>query len=392
MRERGVWKVRLLLGVALVLSVAVMIWGPSCAEAERELREIANQGANAKVPWEVDVDRGLQWAARLNAGLLLVLLVTAGFWWRPHSPGRDRGEDSGRKAVRLPRWTGWAMLGLVALGLGLRLPLASKSLWWDELWTIRQCSHGSWKPDPKAQAEGSDAWKFSPTTWKRCAFYYQKPTNHVPMSLLQKASLTLHDQLAGERRVGEFSDLAARAPALLLSAISLLLAGGVVWQWTRSPGASLVAMATLAVHPMAIRYGVDARGYALVMPLVLSGLMAGTLLVRDGGRHGGLWMWLGLNQCVWLWAFPHGLLDVLLMTLALAGLLWRAHRNWGDRLTVMRRLVFSHVLAARAGWARKTRGISWMRGFSRTRWRNWARDCAGWSPLRRWRGARDWWA
>ena len=343
MKETGVWKVRLLLGAALGMSLAVVLWGPSYGEAARELQEIVGSGTDRKVPWEVDADRGLQLAARFNAVMLLVLLMTARWWWRPLSEVQNadrRGLFSG-----LPRWTLVVMLALVGLGVGLRLPLAARSLWWDELWTIRQCSHGTWKQDSEPQESGAEGWKFSPTTWKRCAFYYQKPTNHVPMSLLQKASLTAHDAVTSGREAGTFSDLTARVPALILSALSLLLLGGVAWQWTRSAGAVLGAVAVLAAHPMAIRYGVDARGYALVMPLVLSGCLAGTLLVRSGGRDGRLWLWLGLNQCLWLWAFPHGVVDVLLMTLVLGWLLWRSQRSGADRLAVVLRLVFSHGLA-----------------------------------------------
>ena len=338
MKESGIWKLRLLLAIAFGLSLAVVVWGPSYHEATLKLQQTMQAGL--KVPWEVDVDRGLQLSARINAVILLILWLSARFWWRPVNGAVKTSE---RVIPHMPRWAWVALFLMVGIGVGLRLPLASKSLWWDELWTIRQCSHGSWKLDPKA--EDAQAWKFSPTSWKRCAFYYQKPTNHVPMSLMQKASLTVHARLAGEREPGEFSDLAARVPSLALSAITLVLAGLLVWHWARSSVAMLVTVAVLAVHPMAIRYGVDARGYALVMPLVLSGLLAGTRLVRSGGGNGRLWLWLGLNQCIWLWAFPHAVLDVLLMTLALGALLWCKQPSLADRSAVMLRLIFSHLLA-----------------------------------------------
>ena len=149
----------------------------------------------------------------------------------------------------------------------MRVPLASKSLWWDELWVIRQSSHGSWKVDEKAAEEG--ALKFSPTTWKRCAFYYQKPTNHVPMALWQKASLEVWRAVSGAPR-SEFSDLAARVPALVLSGVTIFLVGWLLWVWGAGWVGALGGAMLFAVHPMAIRYGVDARAYALVMPLAIS--------------------------------------------------------------------------------------------------------------------------
>jgi hypothetical protein len=173
-----------------------------------KVEALTAEATKPKIPWELDVAVGIQLAARLNLVLLGLLMVTAGFWWRAWvRPPREQA-----LAVRapLPRWLVPAVLGVVVLGTALRLPLAQKSLWWDELWVIRQCSHGQWQEDAKAATPG--ALKFSPTSWKRCAFYYQKPTNHVPMSLLQKASLTLVQPLLGQP-TGEFSDLVARLPA-----------------------------------------------------------------------------------------------------------------------------------------------------------------------------------
>ena len=60
----------------------------------------------------------------------------------------------------------WPRALLLALTLAafarVAYDLGGKSLWWDETWVIRQCSHGSWKPDKK----NPDELKFSPTTWK----------------------------------------------------------------------------------------------------------------------------------------------------------------------------------------------------------------------------------
>jgi hypothetical protein len=281
---------------------------------------------------------GIQSAAFFNSVVLLLLILTARWWLRPW---RAEPVSAGGK-VRTPssKVVIFGLLVVTLIGTGLRLPLASKSLWWDELWAIRQCSHGSWKVD--AKSEDPEAMRFSPTTWKRCAFYYQKPTNHVPMSLLQKASLDLARKVSGGPR-HEFSDLAARVPALILSAGAVFLTGWLLLAWGAGPVGALAGALLLAVHPTAIRYGVDARGYALVMPLVLSALLIGTRLVRSGGRDSLAWIGLAVNQCVWLWAFPHGVLDVAVMTLVLAVLLVRAQSNGADRVAVCVRLVVAHV-------------------------------------------------
>lgn len=333
----SVKRVRVVLGVLLSVTLGVMAMAPSARKASEKIKALEAANPEGKVPWEWDVDVGIQLAALISAVVLLGLLLTVQWWLRPWVGGV-------RVERRRPMVRGvmWGLLGMVVLGVGMRVPLASKSLWWDELWVIRQSSHGSWKVDEKATEEG--ALKFSPTTWKRCAFYYQKPTNHVPMALLQKASLGVWRAVSGAPR-SEFSDLAARVPALVLSGVTIFLVGWLLWVWGAGWVGALGGALLFAVHPMAIRYGVDARAYALVMPLAISALLAGTRLVRLGGRDHLGWVWLALNQCVWLWAFPHGVVDVLVMTVVLAVLLGLAQSNFRDQVAVWLRLLVAHVVS-----------------------------------------------
>lgn len=339
---------RLALAALLLGALWLLLGGPSLGSNWARVQAFIEANPDAKVPWELDANVGIQLAASANIVLLSLLLLTCGWWLRPFSaaPRRQETRAPQTPAGPLPRALLWGLAAVVLLGTALRLPLASRSLWWDELWSIRQCSHGSWKLENGDGAEAQPAaWKFSPASWKRCAFYYQKPTNHVPMSLLQKAGLDLWRAVSGAPRHA-FDDLAARLPTLGLSALSLVLMGCLLRAWGASTPAILLGAGLLALHPMAIRYGVEARGYALVIPLALSALLAATRLLRRGGRDGWGWAWLGLNQGLWLWAFPHGLLDVLVLTLALALLLMLAQVNARDRLTVCLRLGFAHLLAA----------------------------------------------
>lgn len=339
MSEQGwavsVRRVRVVLGVLLAASLGVMAMAPSPWKALEKIKGLVAGNPEAKVPWEWDVDVGISLAALINGVVLLGLLFMVPWWLRPWT-----GEVRMERRRPMERGVLWGLLAMVVLGVGMRVPLATKSLWWDELWVIRQSSHGSWKVDEKSGEE----MKFSPTSWKRCAFYYQKPTNHVPMALLQKASLEVWRGLSGAPR-SEFNDLAARVPALMLSGATIFLVGWLLWAWGAGWVGTLGGVALFAVHPMAVRYGVDARAYALVMPLAISALLAGTRLVRLGGRDAVGWGWLAVNQCVWLWAFPHGVLDVLVMTVVLAALLGWAQSNMRDRVTVWLRLLVAHVIS-----------------------------------------------
>lgn len=378
---------RLALTACLLGCILLLLTGPSLGSNWARVQAFIEANPDAKIPWELDANTGIQLAACANIVLLSLLLLTTSWWLRPFTappktaagradtgyasplvglcnperatqsllPDLLSGAPSLPQAInappqapvksRLPRHLLWGVLVILLLGTAVRLPLASRSLWWDELWTIRQCSHGSWKFDEGNGADKPAAWKFTPASWKRCAFYYQKPTNHVPASLLQKAGLDFWRALSGAADHA-FSDLAARVPFLFLSALSLFLVVVLLRAWGAPVSAALLGSALLALHPMAVRYGIEGRGYALVIPLVLGSLLAATRLLRRRGRDG--WGWASLACChlVWLWAFPHGLLDVLVMSLGLAILLALAQANWRDRATVWLRLALAEILAA----------------------------------------------
>lgn len=321
----------LIIALLALFEVCILVFGPDLKVARAKIAATPDD-----VPWEADVDVGLHVGAMINLGFLVLLAITSRFWVRSFSSEAPKTE-----VIRASTKWFWPLVLLaVVAGTALRLPLASRSLWWDECWVIRQCSHGTWKPDKKNPQELS----FSPTTWKRCAFYYQKPTNHAPMSLAQKTSLTTWRSFTGAPD-HDLSDLAARVPSLLASALAVVLMAWLLRLWGR-PGVGVMAGLLLAVHPWHMRYGVDARAYALVVPLCLSALAAATLLLQSKGRKTGPWIWLGLNQFIWLWAYPNALLDVALMFVILAWILIREQSSAADRWAVSSRLVVSHIAAA----------------------------------------------
>ena len=249
--------VRILLVALLALEGALLLFGPQSRDHLPAIQSAL--AANGKPEWWDDAAMGIRYAAWINLALLILLLLTSKHWTRPLSSSIEHPASS----VQRPRWF-WPLVILALLTcLGLRLPLASKSLWWDEAWVVQQVSHGKWRPDPKQV----DGFKFMAHDWKRCAFYYQKPTNHAPMSLAQKASFNVWRMITGSPRT-EFSDLAARAPALLTSCAAVILLALLLRSWGR-PGAGVLAGLLLVVHPWYIRYGVDARAYALVVPLAI---------------------------------------------------------------------------------------------------------------------------
>jgi hypothetical protein len=120
-----------------------------------------------------------------------------------------------------------------------------------------------------------------------------------------------------DARPGEFSDLAARMPALLASIAAVVLLALLMKQWGY-PGAGAVAAFLLALHPWHIRYGVDARGYALVVPLCIAGMFAVTRIFQTRGYNLLPWVAWGAIEFLWLWAYPNAAIDVAVLNLVLA--------------------------------------------------------------------------
>ena len=329
--------VRILLIVLIVLEGALLIFGP---QAKDHLPAVQEALATKEKPdWWDDAALGVRYAAWINLALLLALLATAQWWARPLASAASQISNLKSQISSLPRWFWPAVLLAAAACLALRLPLASKSLWWDESWVVYQVSHGKWRPDTKQPGK----LKFQAHDWKRCAFYYQKPTNHVPMALAQKTSLSLWSSMTGAPK-GALSELAARAPALLASCAAVVLLALLLAQWG-FPGAGVAAALLLAAHPWHIRYGVDARAYALVVPLCLGGLLAVTRLFQTRGVAVLPWVAWGAVEFVWLWAYPNAALDVAVLNLVIAGrLLWDKEVRWKG----MARLAITNVCAAMA--------------------------------------------
>ncbi len=327
---------RVLISLLILGEVAIVVLGPDAKAARHALAE-AKTGNDVVSRWEPDADIGIHTAALLNIGLLVVLAATAGWWTRPFETSLDE-DDLPRRS----RGTWWQKLAAPAVVLLFATlygasSFATKSLWWDEMWAVKQCSLGTWKPDKKNPGE----LKFQPTTWKKCAFYYQKPTNHAPMSVLQKTCLSLWQKVA-HKKPFEFNELVIRAPALIASGIAMVL----LLRLCGLAGGLPVMAFLLYLHPMHLHYGVDARAYALIVPLCLSAILAERRIIFRKGRTLWPWIWLALNQAAWIWTYPNAVLDVLVLFIVLGVYLWRGQNSPKDRVTAMLRLLVCHVFAA----------------------------------------------
>jgi len=330
--SRPVVLVRALLGLLVLAELTVILNGPDVEKAKAAVQSAV--AATTQPPWESLADVGIHLAAWINLVLLVLLAVLAPLWMRPFVKPVDADDLPPPRPWWKRLWIPAAVL-LFAFWYG-STSFAGKSLWWDELWSMRQVTHGQWKE----AKDNPDELVFSDPSWKRTFFYYAKPTNHSVMSVAQRLSLDGWRWITGAPE-HEFSDLAARLPSLLASGLAVVLlfrligiARGVAW-----------LAVLLALHPWHLRYGVEARAYALIVPLCLSGILASRKVIATRGRNWKTWAWLAINQGIWVWTFMLSAIDVGVLFLITGIFLWKKETHSRDRITVLMRHVVAHVFA-----------------------------------------------
>lgn len=326
-----------LLGLILLAlgEIGLLRYGPDGLAARAAVE--AALAAGGRPHWEDLADMGLHFAGWINLGILVLLMLTR-CWWMRSLPERMEAKPAPppRAGWRHQRWR-WCGVLLAVGGFAWyygESSFAKKGLWWDEIWALKQASHGQWKEDKKNPGE----LVFAPTSWKRCAFYYPKPTNHALQSLLQKATL-LGWQKATGAAPHEFKEIIVRLPSLIASGVAVVL----MLRLVGVMGGVLTMGLLLALHPWHLRYGVDARAYPLIVPLVLATLLTAQRVISDRGRSVLGWVGLTLSLTLWAYSFMPAWAAIGLLFWVMAFFLWRGEKLWRDKMTVLLRLSVAYA-------------------------------------------------
>jgi hypothetical protein len=277
------------------------------------------------------------WAAAVNAALCVLLLATSRLW------AEDEAEPLAARCPsrrRLPALTVACLLGACALAGALRWPLAHKSVWWDEAWSIRQVLVGTLEPVP----EQPERLHYEPVPWSYTLWYYRKPTNHVLYSVAARTSLAGWRAATGAKPY-EWDAFALRLPAFASALLAVFLLGLLVHD-LGFPRAAPFAAALLAIHPWHLRFGADGRGYAF---MVLFAITAAWFLLhglRDGRWR--YWLGYGASQLALLWVHPLALYFPVALGAAGALGIWLGPGAPADRRLRLGRFVAANVLAGMA--------------------------------------------
>ena len=288
--------------VLAIMLLCRYFWGQAPKDLGKVLKEIeAAHAAGDLASAEDYFKASLPRLAKVHFFVCWALLI-AGPWL------------SGKPAVQVAevpkpssRWL-WVVTGLmIAVSAWLNAPRLSHSFWNDEEWTARRLVVGEFQ-------EGG---KLKKPSWNRTFFFYIDPNNHPMFSVLARLSYSLVS-VPQEKVEFAFREWPVRLPAYLFG-----LGGLAALAWLATviglPRAGIIAVVWMALHPWHVRYGGDARGYALLLAL----LPLSTALVWRALEKGSLngWLAFGLSEFLVLWTYPGALYFVVVLNAVACGMM-----------------------------------------------------------------------
>ncbi|MBW2240698.1 MAG: hypothetical protein JRH01_01830 [Deltaproteobacteria bacterium] len=314
--------------IALALILGLVVWGllagesPSSAGIARALE----LGHNPK---PLDYWATYGWAFGWVDVALLALLIALVPRWLGEKEAPEVAELARRPAQRLGVLL--VLAAMVSLGV-LAAPRLSHSLWDDEVSSVYRSIAGGWRVDSRTGEPHYDKARWSDTFW-----YYRKPNNHVPHSILARGTVKIPEKRP-DRRV---SETAVRMPAFVFGVLAV---GSVAWMlWRLGFGlAGVYAAWLLALHPWLLRYAAEARGYSMAM--CLSCL---TITAAVSALHHGLWRrWLGFGftQFILFWVQPSLAWFLVVLNLGVLASLIRLHPEPSPRRQQLTRWAGANLL------------------------------------------------
>lgn len=272
------------------------------------------------------------WYAGWGVWVLLAgLLLTHKWWWR----WAERTVSSSRSQSRpVGHWQWLALLSALVIAAALRLPNATEAILWDEHDNLRRNFHGFTDLEAKEEAE----WK--PAELRDAFFENKRANNPFFYSVLAHLSLDAWRAATGTPR-DRFNVVPMRVPALVFGLLSICTVWG-LGKRLGGPWVAATAALLCAVHPLHARYGVEARGYCIVLwlaPLFIS--QCWEVVASGRWRHAFSTSFVAAGL---LYAFPGGVYFIGMGAVGLSLLLLWREAGELNRATFVR-LVVAGTLA-----------------------------------------------
>ena len=296
------------LGLLLIASCVILNNTGSPTEGDAlKYKKSYDAGNRKRLPTEYFAQVYLWKACAINAGILGTLLLTSPLWVGWLSQRKEKPEP--KKTSARPSKRGWIILGIgLLIGLSMRLPLMERQLLFDEQDNLRRSFHGY--VDIKKDGE-----HWIGASWQDTFFENRQGNNPPLFGVLSRAFVDTWRAITGGAK-DTFNLWIMRLPSLLAGMLAIF----VVWRFIHRlgmPVAAGIVVFFFALHPLAIDYSTQARGYGLVMLFASLSLLCGYRAVTEGTWK--MWIAYALSQTAMMWSYPGSLYLPLAMN-ALLGI------------------------------------------------------------------------
>jgi len=306
----------------ILLLAAYLIFAPKPWDPELDFSATAKSSLRIH-SYVID---GLWWAALINLFLVSISLFASRFYPRSNTkttsesdPGIDHDSTAWNSLSAMQRRV-ILILSLLAVAFSawLNAPQLNHSLWGDEEATARRFIVGH----VNRQDDGS--LRLQKPSWEKTLWHFDNgPNNHILFSVLGRLSHSFATPGNGPDDF-YFSEFWIRLPAFLsgLGAVAAIAWLMVVMGFPRT--APLVAI-TLALHPWFVRWGTEARGYALELffvPLILVFLLK-AVRTKPYLSSWGWWAAYGFTEFLLIYSHLGAVYFLFPLNIAAFVLVWR---------------------------------------------------------------------
>lgn len=277
-----------------VLAMGLLAWlavpGPRAAKAGARLAALHAEGQPGGT-----ADYVAYWIPKAGKGGLVLagLLLLAVKWIVRPLP------KAVVAALQAPRNQGWWLAGFTACVMAwsawANAPRLDFGLWGDEESTMRKSVVGQFERNKDGKLE------LDAVNWTETVFRYRDPNNHPLNSVLSRLSHTAFARDLTRPDGFYFDERAMRLPVFFAGLLGLAAVAWVGWVLGK-PLLGGVAVTLLAMHPWFVRYGVETRGYGLL--LLFTPLALGCLIRAAQNGKWRWWIGYGFAQFLILWSYP----------------------------------------------------------------------------------------
>jgi hypothetical protein len=266
-------------------------------------------------------------AGAINIALLGVLAAVCPWWAKPSQRSTlDAPHEQGRcpsnagTHVQLstpsssgPRWFWPLVIVAMAMTLCYSLPRMNHGFWDDEELNVRTTLYGRFKPNKK-----TGEIEFKRFNWLETVYGYSRgPNSHTLFGIVSRACEEAWNSIVRPKSF-PVVEWPFRVPALVFGVLGV---AGVAWLLREFglPDAGVVGAFLLAIHPWHVRYASEARGYSLVVLLVLVLFVFWRRAMITGG-----WNWWGafaLTEFALIYCYPGALFVLVALNLITLGLM-----------------------------------------------------------------------